>query len=112
MDVSWEIALGWRMGRQGLGDPTKSVADVLKRLLAIPAWSGDPAHVLAVRSAGGTLDAAHALLSSPDVVRTFAFGGATAFTTARAAADLLALRAAGRQWERRSWQSFYRLTPA
>lgn len=68
--------------------------------------------MLAARSVGGTVDAAHTLLSSPDVIRTFAAGGATAFTTPRAAADLLALRAAGRQWERRSWQSFYRLTPA
>jgi hypothetical protein len=55
-------------------------------------------------------DLAHAL-DRDEVIKTYAFRGATHLMTPEDASIYLALRASGRQWERSSWQEAYELTP-
>lgn len=113
MAISWPRALAFRL-RQHLLDPvgSGSAIDVVHRLGAVPAQS-DAAAELAVRvrrarSRPGEIPRA---LAEGRLLKTFAFRGATFFVTPEDAADFLALRAAGRMWERRSWQTYYDLRP-
>ena len=112
--LSWPQALAWRMRQQFL-DPvgSGSVEDVVRCLGAIPAQS-DVASELGVglrreRSQPGDVGRA---LAEGRIIRTFAFRGATQFMAPEDAGIYLALRAAGRQWELPSWQSYYSLTPS
>lgn len=107
-------ALAWRMRRQLL-DPvgTESVAGVVHRLCAIPAQL-DAAAELAVRarrerSRAGEVTRA---LAEGQIIKTFAFRGATHLMTPADGGAYLALRGASRRWEHPSWQSFYGLTPS
>ena len=113
MALTWARVLGWRVRRQLL-DPvgTGSVADVVERLGAVPAWP-DPAMELAVgarRTEGRSGDAARALAAN-EVVKVFAFRGATHLMTPQDAGAYLAVRASSRMWELPSWVSFYELAP-
>jgi len=113
MDLSWAQALAWRMRRQLL-EPvgTESVAGVVRRLGAIPAYP-DMLAELAVRcrrqrSRPGEVARA---LAEGRIITTFAFRGATHLMTPAEAGTYLALRSASRMWELPSWQSAYGLTP-
>ena len=113
MSITWSQALAWRMQRQLLepvGDP--SVADVVRRLGAVPAMDGALAElaVRARRSRSGPGELARALADG-SVVKAFAFRGATHYLSPEDGGAYLALRAAGRQWELPSWQQYYGLTP-
>jgi hypothetical protein len=113
MALTWAQVLGWRVRRQLL-DPvgTGSVVDVVERLGAVPAWP-DPAMELAVgarRTGGRSGDAARALAAN-EVVKVYAFRGATHLMTPQEAGAYLAVRASSRMWELRSWVEFYRLAP-
>ncbi len=113
MALTWAKVLGWRVRRQLL-DPVGdgSVADVVERLGAVPAWP-DAAMELAVgarRTDGRSGDAGLALAAN-DVVRVFAFRGATHLMTPQDAGVYLAVRASSRMWELPSWVSFYGLAP-
>jgi hypothetical protein len=112
--VSWAQALAWRMRRQLL-EPvgTESVADVVRRLGAIPALP-EAAAELAVRarrehSRPGEVAEA---LAEGRIIKTFAFRGATHLMTPEDGGAYLALRAASRMWELPSWQSCYGLSPS
>ena len=101
--------------RQQLLDPmgTESVVGVVRRLGAVPAQP-DAAAELAVRvrrqsSRAGEVARA---VAEGRLIKTFAFRGATHLVTPEDGGVYLALRAASRMWERRSWQSFYNLTPS
>ncbi len=112
MSLSWSQALAWRMGRQLL-DPvgTGSVADVVRRLGAVPAQP-EAAAELAIRtrrSASRPGEVAHALAEGR-IIKTYAFRGATHLLTPEEGGAYLALRAASRMWERASWQRHYGLT--
>jgi hypothetical protein len=114
MSLTWSAALAWRMGRHLL-EPvgTGSVADVVRRLGAVPAQH-DAATELAVRtrrrrSRPGEVAEA---LADGRIIKTFAFRGATHLMTPEDGGAYLALRAASRMWELPSWQSHYGLTPA
>ena len=114
MPQTWSQALAWRLGRQLL-EPlgAESAVGVVRRLGAIPAQS-DSAAELAVRtrrqsSRPGEVTRA---LAEGSLIKTFAFRGATHLMTPEEGSGYLALRAASRMWERRSWQSFYGLAPA
>ncbi|CAN5615510.1 winged helix DNA-binding domain-containing protein [soil metagenome] len=114
MVLSWPQALAWRM-RQQLLDPvgTETVAGVVRRLGAMPAYP-EAAAELAVRFRRETSqsgEVAHALAEG-QIIRTFAFRGATHLLTPQDGGAYLALRAASRMWELPSWQSFYDLTPS
>lgn len=114
MKLTWATALGWRLQRQLL-DPrgTGSVAEVVARMGAVPAWP-DLAAELAIgarRSSGQYGDATRAL-DRGELVKAFTFRGATHLMTPQDAGAYLAVRASGRMWELPSWQSFYELSPA
>jgi hypothetical protein len=101
--------------RQQLLDPvgTEPVAGVVRRLGAVPAQV-DAAAELAVRarrarSRSGEVAGA---VAEGQIIKTFAFRGATHLLTPEDGGVYLALRAASRMWELPSWQSFYGLTPA
>lgn len=89
-----------------------SVADVVRRLGAVPAWPEDLAE-LAVRtrrerSRPGEVAEA---VAQGEVIKTYAFRGATHLVTPEEGGAFLALRAASRMWERATWQRHYELTP-
>ncbi len=101
--------------RRQLLDPvgTESVAGVVRRLGAIPAQF-DAAAELAIRTRRARSRPGEVVraLAEGRIIKTFAFRGATQFVTPEDGGAYLALRAAGRQWELPSWQSFYGLTPS
>ena len=114
MRVTWSQALAWRMRRQLL-DPvgTGSVADVVRRLGAVPALPAAAAE-LAVRtrrqrSRPGEVSQA---LAEGRIIMMFAFRGATHLLTPEDGGAYLALRAASRMWELPSWQRHYGLAPS
>jgi hypothetical protein len=113
MQITWPQALAWRMGQQLL-EPvgTESVTAVVRRLGAVLAM--DPAGAeLAVRQRRTDSEAGELARAVEDgsVVLVFAFRGAVHHVSPEDGGAYLALRAAGRQWERRSWREFYRLEP-
>ena len=112
--LTWAKALSWRLQRQLL-DPvgSGSVADVVGRLGAVPAWPEATAELAvgARRTGGRSGDAARALAAG-EVVKVYAFGGATHLMTPQDAGAYLAVRASSRMWELPSWQSYYGLAPA
>jgi hypothetical protein len=114
MALTWATALAWRLRRQLL-DPrgTGSVADVVERLGAVPAWP-DAAAELAVgaRRTGATSGDVTSALAAGKVVKVYAFRGATHLMAPGAAGAYLALRGSSRMWELPSWESYYGLAPA
>ena len=112
--ATWAQALSWRMERQFL-DPvgSESVAGVVRRLGAVLSMDESLAE-LAVRtrratSSPGELEVA---LAKGEVVKAFAFRGSMHYLSPEEGGVYLALRSAGRQWERSSWVEYYRLTPS
>lgn len=111
--TTWAQALSWRL-RRHLLDPvgTQGVAEVVRRLGAIPSMDESLAE-LAVRTRqrsstpGGLAEA----LAEGTVIKAFAFRGAVHHLSPEEGGAYLALRSAGRQWERSSWVEHYRLTP-
>jgi winged helix DNA-binding protein len=114
MSLTWAKALAWRLRRQLL-DPVGggSVANVVERLGAVPAWPDHAAELaVAARRTEGTYGDAARTLAAREVVKVFAFRGALHLMTPGDAGAYLALRASSRMWELPSWQSFYRLAPS
>ncbi|OZM72961.1 hypothetical protein CFN78_11970 [Amycolatopsis antarctica] len=111
MDVSLAQALAWRLERHFLVAGARSVTEVVRRLGAVPAWSGDPGLATGRRSARPSSDALAGALSDGDLIRTYAFRGATHLLAADDAGVYLAVRCANRQWELPSWQAHYKLSP-
>jgi hypothetical protein len=114
MAVTWAGALSWRL-RRHLLDPvgTGSVADVVGRLGPVPAWPDAAAELaIAARRTEGRLGDATRALAAGDVVKVFAFRGATHLVRPQDAGAYLAVRASSRMWELPSWQSYYGLAPA
>ena len=114
VSVTWDEALGWRMGRHLL-DPVgaEPVADVVRRLGAVLSMDESLAE-LAVRtrraaSRPGELVEA---LAEGRVIKVFAFRGSMHYLSPEDGGVYLALRAAGRQWELPSWVDHYQLGPA
>jgi hypothetical protein len=110
MSLSWSAALSWRMRRQLLNPVgTASVADVVRRLGAVPASAGELAiRVRRARSRRGEVARA---LAEGRIIKAYAFRGATHLLTPEDGGAYLALRAASRMWELSSWQRFYGLSP-
>ncbi len=114
MSITWSQALAWRMGRHLL-EPigNESVAAVVGRLGAIPAMDEDLAELAVrlrrTRSRPGEVAQA---LRDGQIIKSFAFRGATHYLSPEDGGAYLALRAAGRQWELPSWQEYYQLRPA
>jgi len=113
VSITWAGALSWRLQQQLL-DPVGAVpvAEVVRRLGAVPAKEERLAE-LTVRLRGARSrpeEVAQALVDGR-LVKAYAFRGGTHYLTPEDGGAYLALRAAGRQWERKSWQEYYRLGP-
>jgi hypothetical protein len=112
--VSWAQALSWRLERQLL-EPvgSESVAGVVRRLGAVLSMDESLAE-LAVRARRTTSHPGElaAALADGEVIKAFAFRGSMHYLSPDEGGIYLALRAAGRQWERASWVQYYRLAPA
>jgi hypothetical protein len=92
---------------------TGSVADVVRRLGAVPAQPDDAAELaVRVRRARSRPGEVARALADGRIIKTFAFRGATHLLTPEDGCVYLALRAASRMWELPSWQSHYGLAPA
>jgi hypothetical protein len=110
--VSWQQALAWRMQRQLL-DPVGRlpVAGVVRRLCGVQTQVASSAE-LAVRvrrevSRPGEVGRA---LSEGRLIRTWAMRGALHLLTPEDGGAFLSLIAAGRPWERPSWQRYFGVT--
>jgi hypothetical protein len=111
--VSWEQALAWRMRRHYL-DPVgdRPVADVVRRLCGVQAQVASTAElcVRVRRQTSKAGDVARAL-SQGRIIKTWAMRGTLHLLTPEDAGAFLSLMAAGRQWERPSWQRYFGVTP-
>ncbi len=111
--ISWQQALAWRMQRHLL-DPIGRlpVADVVGRLCGVQAQVASSAE-LAIRarretSRPGEVDRA---LRDGRLIKTWAMRGALHLLPPEEAGTFLSLMAAGRSWERPSWQRYFGMTP-
>jgi hypothetical protein len=112
--ITWPQALAWRMGRQFL-EPVgeHSVVDVSRRLCGVQAQVASSAE-LAIRlrqSTSRSGDVARALADGR-LLKTWAMRGTLHLLTPDDGAAFLAMLAAGRAWERPSWQKYFGVTPA
>jgi hypothetical protein len=96
---------------ESVGGP--SVEAVVGRLAAVQAHA-DLAVELSVglRRAGPRYGDVAAAVADGRLIKVFAFRGARHLVTPEAGATYLRLRAASRQWELRSWQTYYGLKPS
>ena len=111
--TTWEQALAWRLQRQ-LVAPVghESVVGVVQRLGAVPAKQQRLAELtVGLRRARPRPGAVAEALADGHLVNAFAFRGGAHYLSPEDGGAYLALRAAGRQWERKSWQDHYRLRP-
>ncbi len=112
VSVTWPQALAWRLERHLLDPPgDEPTPGVVRRLGAVLSMDESRAE-LAVRtrrSASRPGDLRQALAEG-SLIKAFAFRGSMHYLTPEEGGDVLALRAAGRQWERASWVEYYRLT--
>ena len=113
MSISWNQALAWRLRRQLLApEAGGSVRDVVGRLGAVAAFPDTtPELAIGLRRDGSLLGDVSRAVEVGEVVKTFAFRGATHLLTSEQGGAYLALRASGRQWELPSWQESYQLAP-
>ncbi|MFK5634466.1 MULTISPECIES: DNA glycosylase AlkZ-like family protein [unclassified Ornithinimicrobium] len=114
MTLRWPQALAWRM-RQQLLDPvgTEPVAGVVRRLGAVVAQNEVRADLaVGMRSQLVAPGSVARALAAGDLVKVYAFRGATHLMVPEDAGVYLALRAASRMWELPSWRSYYELEPS
>ncbi|NPD05011.1 hypothetical protein HN031_09990 [Nocardioides sp. zg-1308] len=105
-------ALAWRLGRQHLVGGASGPAEVVRTLAAVSVFGSDPD--LAVRrrlASPGEPGEVQRALRDGRLMRTFSFRGSVQLMAPETAGAYLALRAAGRQWELRSWVEHYRVRP-
>ncbi len=111
--VRWSQALAWRL-RRHLLDPvgTASVPEVVRRLGGVQSQVASSAD-LAIRlrrqrSAPGEVDRA---LESGRLIKTWAMRSALHLLTPEEGGDILSLLAAGRGWEKPSWDRYFGMSP-
>lgn len=108
--VTRQQALSWRLRRHHLLAGAESSPEVVRTLAAVSMFGSDPD--LAVRrrlASPGPPGEVPRALADGRLLRTFSFRGSVQLMAPDTAGRYLALRAAGRQWERRSWVEHYRL---
>ncbi len=111
--MTWSQALAWRMRRHFL-DPVgdQPVAAVVRRLCGVQSQVASYAE-LCVRVRRKTSKAGEVAraLSEGRIIKTWAMRGTLHLLTPEDAGAFLSLIAAGRSWERPSWQSYFGVTP-
>jgi hypothetical protein len=111
--VTWRQALAWRMQRQLL-DPvgTLPVADVVRRLCGVQAQVASSAELaVRVRRATSRPGEVGRALADGRLIKTWAMRGTLHLLTPEDGGAFLSLMAAGRSWERPSWQRYFGVTP-
>src|SRR5690348_346133 len=111
--TTWEQALAWRLERQLLTPVGhEPVVGVVRRLGAVPAKQPRLAELtVGLRRARPRPGEVATALADGHLVTAFAFRGGVHHLSPEDGGAYLALRAAGRQWELKSWQDHYRLSP-
>jgi hypothetical protein len=112
--VTWKAALAWRM-RRHLLDPvgSESVEGVVRRLCGVQSQVASSAELaIRVRRQSSRPGEAGQALSDGRLVKTWAMRGALHLLTPEDGGAVLALMAAGRSWERPSWQRYFGMTSA
>jgi hypothetical protein len=111
--ISWEQALAWRM-RRHLLDPIGRLplADVVGRLCGVQAQVASSAE-LATRVRRETSQQGEVTRALRDgrLIKTWAMRGTLHLLKPEEAGNFLSLIAAGRSWERPSWQRYFAVTP-
>ena len=110
--VSWEQALAWRMERHLL-DPigTVPVARVVRRLCGVQAQVASSAELaVRVRREASQAGEVGRALSQGRLIKTWAMRGTLHLLTPEEGGAFLSLIAAGRSWERPSWQRYFGVT--
>lgn len=110
--VTWQQALAWRMQRHLL-DPIGGlpVASVVRRLCGVQAQVASSAELaVRVRREASRPGEVGRALSEGRLVKTWAMRGALHLLTPEDAGAFLSLMAAGRSWERPSWQHYFGVT--
>jgi uncharacterized protein YndB with AHSA1/START domain len=111
--VSWQQAVAWRMRRHEL-DPVGKlpVAGVVRRLGAVQAQVASSAELaVRVRRQSSRHGEVARALAEGRLIKTWAMRGALHLLTPEEGGAFLALMAAGRSWERPSWQRYFGVTP-
>ena len=112
--ISWDQALAWRMRRQLL-DPVGGLAvdEVVRRLGAVQAQVASSAELaIRLRSDGSEPGEVWRAVAEGRLIKTWAMRGALHLLTPEEGGAFLAVMAAGRSWERPSWQRYFGMTPA
>lgn len=112
--VTWKQALAWRMERQLL-DPVGRlpVAAVVRRLCGVQTQVASFAELaIRVRRASSRRGEVARALAEGRLIKTWAMRGTLHLLTPEDGGAFLSLLAAGRMWERPSWQRYFGLTPA
>ena len=112
--ITWAQALAWRM-RRHLLDPvgTESVAGVVRRLCGVQAQVASSAELaVRVRRQSSRPGEVSRALSEGRLIKTWAMRGTLHLLTPEDAGTFLSLIAAGRPWERPSWQRYFGVTAA
>jgi hypothetical protein len=110
--VTWEQALAWRMQRHLL-DPigTLPVAHVVRRLCGVQTQVASSAELaVRVRRQASRPGEVGRALSEGRLIKTWAMRGALHLLTPEEGGAFLSLMAAGRSWERPSWQRYFGVT--
>jgi winged helix DNA-binding protein len=110
--VTWQEALALRMQRHLL-DPIGSlpVAHVVRRLCGVQAQVASSAELaVRVRREASRPDEVGRALSNGRLIKTWAMRGTLHLLTPEDAGAFLSLIAAGRSWERPSWQRYFGVT--
>ena len=110
--ITWEQALAWRMQRHLL-DPvaTPRIAGVVRRLCGVQAQVASSAELaIRVRRKASRPGEVARALSDGRLVKTWAMRGALHLLTPEDGGAFLSLMAAGRSWERPSWQRYFGMT--
>jgi Winged helix DNA-binding domain len=111
--VTWPQALAWRMRRQLL-DPVGRlpVEGVVRRLGAVQAQVASSAELaVRVRRRDSRRGEVARALAGGRLVKTWAMRGTLHLLTPEEGGAFLSLMAAGRSWERPSWQKYFDMTP-
>ncbi|MDQ3895424.1 MAG: winged helix DNA-binding domain-containing protein [Actinomycetota bacterium] len=112
VSITWRQALAWRMQRHLL-DPVGaiSVAQVVGRLCGVQAQVASSAELaVRVRRQASRSGEVRRALSDGRLIKTWAMRGALHLLRPEDAGAFLSLIAAGRSWERPSWQRYFGMT--
>jgi hypothetical protein len=110
--ITWQQALAWRMQRHLLAPlGSLSVARVVGRLCGVQAQVASSAELaVRVRRKASRPGEVSRALSDGRLIKTWAMRGALHLLTPEEAGVFLSLMAAGRSWERPSWQRYFGVT--